>query len=125
MHRIFSVLFSLALVVCFSVTAAKAAESVPFHTHIVVVDTALVDDAEAESAVLEFKKELIKLAGGYTFLGKSHGGELRGNEVVNQDNMTFIVGAPKDISKELKALSIRIFHGNGAFILAHEGTMLY
>ena len=115
----------LVLVVAFVATDANADEQKPFFVHFVVVTKTMPDGSDSGPAVLSFKAEVIKLAGGYTEIGSTSGGSLKADGVQDQDNITFIIGADKDISKELKAMTKRIFMGDGAFILAWPGKVIF
>ena len=83
------------------------------------------DGTDAGPALLSFKAETIKLAGGYTELGQSRGGSLVDGKVQDQENISFVIGARKDISKELKEMTKRLFKGDGAFILAWPGKVMF
>lgn len=119
MPLFFIVIFSL-----FALTA-QAADTVPCFTHFVVVDSILPDGSESAEAVRAFEKEVIKMAGGFTELGMSRGGSIVNGAVEHQKNISFVIAADQDISKELKALSIELFGGRGAFVLVWPGTMVH
>jgi len=104
---------------------AQAAEQQPFFVHFVVVPAVLPDGSDASPVILEFKKEALKLAGGYTELGSCQGGSLADGKVVDRENVSFIIGAKKDISQELKAISTKLFKGEDAFILAWPGKVIF
>ncbi|BDQ35392.1 hypothetical protein [Pseudodesulfovibrio portus] len=118
--------FPLVLIVLLSLCAvAQAAETVPSFIHFVVVDSVLPDGTDSADAIRVFEKEVIAMASGFTELGDSRGGSLVNGAVEYQNNISFVIAADKDISKELKALSIRLFGGRGAFVLAWPGTMVH
>ncbi|BCS86790.1 hypothetical protein [Pseudodesulfovibrio sediminis] len=117
----FMVLFVFSLFA----TGAFSAEPVPSYIHFVVVDSVLPDGSDSRDAVLAFEKEVIKLAGGFTEIGATRGGALEGDAVVPQKNISFMISADRDISRELKTLTTQLFGGRGGFILAWQGTMLY
>ena len=123
MKRLVPVFLILVLFCCASV--ASAAESVPTHIHLVVVPETLDDGSSSEDAVVQFEKEVIRLAGGFTELGASRGGDIVDGDVEYQDNISFLIGADRDISRELHKLTIKLFGGSGAFIMAWPGTMIY
>ncbi len=127
MKRLMPFVLSLCLVlaVAFVATNATADDQKPFFVHFVVVNKTLPDGSDSGPAVLLFKAEVIKLAGGYTELGSSKGGSLENGVVEDQDNLSFIIGADKDISKELKAMTKRLFKDDGAFILSWPGKVIF
>ncbi|MGL1863839.1 MAG: hypothetical protein OCC46_15050 [Pseudodesulfovibrio sp.] len=125
MKRCIPVIFCLILVVAFAATPAQADDQKPFFVHFVVVSKTMPDGTDAGPALLSFKAEAIKLAGGYTELGQSRGGSLVDGKVQDQENISFVIGASKDISKELKEMTKRLFKGDGAFILAWPGKVMF
>ncbi|WP_419787582.1 hypothetical protein [Pseudodesulfovibrio sp.] len=125
MSRLVPCVFGLLLLFGLMASPASAAGQQPFMVHFVVVPAVLPDGGDASSAVLEFKKEVLKLAGGFTELGPCQGGSLKDSKVNEKENVAFIIGADKDISKELKALSLKLFHGGSAFILAWPGKVIF
>jgi len=127
MKRFMPFVLSLCLVltVAFVATDANADDQKPFFVHFTVVPKTMPDGSDAGPALLSFKAEVIKLAGGYTELGPTRGGSLHPDGVHDQDNITFIIGAKKDISKDLKDMSKRIFKDDGAFILVWPGKVMF
>jgi hypothetical protein len=124
MKRIIPLIICLALILCAG--AAQAAdEQQPFIVHFVVVPGTMPDGSDSSPAIMEFRKEVLKLAGGYTELGQSHGGSLHGGVVKQQENVSFIIGAKKDISPDLKAMTRKLFKGDGAFILSWPGKVIF
>lgn len=123
MKRLISVFLFLALFVCVCASTAPAAEPAPCFIHMVVIPDTLADGSSTEDLIDTFQKGIISLAGGFTELGPSQGGELVNGEVEYQDNVTFLVGAPTDISAELHKLSLKLFGEPGAFVMAWPGTM--
>ena len=120
-------LVPFVLIMLFSLFAAgaQAAETAPCFTHFVVVDSVLPDGTDSAEAIRAFEKEVITMAGGFTELGVSRGGSLVNGEVEYQQNISFVIAADRDISKELKTLSIKLFGGRGAFVLVWPGTMVH
>ncbi len=125
MKRLTLIALCFCLAFAFLSTSAPAEEQKPFFVHFVVVSKTMPDGADAGPALLAFKAEAIKLAGGYTELGSTRGGSLKEGKVQDQENVSFVIGANKDISKELKEMTKRHFKGNGAFILAWPGTVMF
>lgn len=124
MKRFSPILLALILsVVC--VANASASEPAPVYVHMVVVSATLTDGSSSADSVLAFEKAVIEMAGGFTRLGSSSGGILKGDTVEHQQNVTFMVAGQKDLSEELKALTLKLFGGDGGFILAWPGTMTY
>ena len=125
MRRLIPFVLCLMLVIGFTAATASAEETGSFYVHFVVVPAVMPDGADASPMIMEFKKEVIAMAGGYTELGPSKGGAVEDGVLVQQENVSFVIGAKKDISKELKALSEKLFKGKGAFILAWPGKVLF
>ena len=121
----FTLSLCLVLGLVFGATFASADEQKPFFVHFVVVPSATQYGAETRAAILKFEEEVILLAGGFTELGPSRGGSIENGVVKPQENLSFIIGADRDVSKELKALSRKIFKDDGAFILAWPGKVIF
>lgn len=124
MKRLIPFAAALLLLVGFAVSA-HAADPKPFHVHFVVVPATLENGLSSGGAVTLFKKQVLELAGGFTELGATRGGSLENDGVKQRENLSFIIGADRDISKELKKMSITFFGGDGAFILAWPGTVTF
>ncbi len=125
MKRLIPFALCLCLILGVSTVQADTGDQQPFFVHFVVVAKTLPDGSDSAPAVVEFKKEILKLAGGFTELGSTHGGSLKDGIVKHRENLSFIIGAKKDISLELKALTKRLFQGDGAFILAWPGKVIF
>ncbi|WP_319542857.1 hypothetical protein [uncultured Pseudodesulfovibrio sp.] len=121
----FSPILLVMILSLFFVATVSASEPAPTYVHMVVVSATLPDGSSSVNAVGAFEKAVIEMAGGFTRLGSSSGGLLKGATVDHQQNVTFIVAGQKDLSKELKALTLKLFGGDGGFILAWPGTMTY
>jgi hypothetical protein len=106
--------FALAL----GATDARAEGVKPFHVHFTVVPAVLPDGSDPGPALVEFRAEVARLAGGYTELGPSKGGAMHAGVVVHEENIAFLIGADRDLSVELKALVRRLFGEANVFILA-------
>ncbi len=127
MKRLIPFVLSLCLFLTVSLVAADgdAGDPKPFFVHFTVVSKTMPDGSDSGPAVLKFKEEVIKLAGGFTELGPTRGGSLHPDGVHQQDNLSFIIGADKDISKDLKKMTQRLFKGDGAFILVWPGKVIF
>jgi len=125
MKRLIPILLCLCLVMAFAATDSHADDQQPFFVHFVVISKTMPNGLDFDAAVLSFKEEVIKLAGGYTDLGPTRGGSLNAGNVKHRDNLSFIIGAKKDVSVELKKMTKRLFGGDGAFILAWPGKVLF
>lgn len=125
MNRSFSVFLFLALFVFVCASTVMAVESAPCFVHMVVVPDTLPDGSTSMDVIDGFESEVMKLAGGFTQLGPSQGSELVKGEEVYQDNITYLIGADKDITEQLHALTARFFGQPGAFIMSWPGTMSY
>ncbi|QGY41636.1 hypothetical protein GM415_16410 [Pseudodesulfovibrio cashew] len=123
MKRFLPFIFCLCLVL--AAGAAQAGEQEPFVVHFVVIGKVLPDGSDSAPLMDEFKLEVLKLAGGFTELGPTRGGSLHDNVVRSEENVSFIIGAKKDISVELKALTDRLFKDGGAFIMSWPGKVLF
>jgi len=127
MKRLIPFVVSLCLVLAVAFVAADvdAGDQKPFFVHFTVLSKTMPDGTDAGPALLSFKAEVIKLAGGFTELGSTRGGSLHSDGVHDEDNVSFIIGADKDISKELKAMTQRLFKDDGAFILVWPGKVMF
>jgi len=104
---------------------ARAEGAKPYHIHFTVVPAVLPDGSDPGPALVEFRTELIRLAGGYTELGPSRGGKMHPEGLVHEENIAFLIGADRDLSDQLKALTKRLFHEVNVFILAWQGTATF
>ncbi|ADU63164.1 MAG: hypothetical protein KUA35_04510 [Pseudodesulfovibrio sp.] len=121
-------LLALVLLTCvlaLGATDARADSAKPFQVHFTVVPATMPDGSDAGPALEQFKAEVIKLAGGFTELGPSHGGSLRPDGMHQSNNIAFLIGADKDLSAELKALTLRLFGETNVFILVWPGTVTF
>lgn len=118
----------LVLAVCafaLGATDARADSAKPFQVHFTVVPATMPDGSDAGPALEQFKAEVIKLAGGFTELGPSRGGSLHPDGVHHSNNIAFLIGADRDLSAELKALTLRLFGETSVFILVWPGTATF
>jgi len=112
-----------ALVVCAAVLLlapqSRAMEKPGAVTvHFFLVPAVLPDGTDSAPALPALRLFLAKLAGGYTELGAGSGGYLDDKgELVKEDNIAFVVSAPKDVSKEIKAYLEENFPQDLHFIL--------
>lgn len=111
-------LAALALTLALGAADARAEGAKPFHVHFTVVPAVLPDGSDPGPALVEFRAEVARLAGGYTELGPSRGGAMHAGAVVHEENIAFLIGADRDLSVELKALVRRLFGEANVFILA-------
>lgn len=125
MKRLIPALFCLLLVIACAVPQVDAAEQKDAYIHFVVINQVLPDGSDSSPVVLEFKKAVIKLAGGFTELGRTRGGSMGDDMVKHEQNISFIIGADKDISLELRKLTEKLFDGDGAFIMSWPGKMVF
>lgn len=127
MKRLIPFVLGLCLffAVAFVSTDSDAADQEPFFVHFTVISKTMPDGSDSGPAILKFKKEVIKLAGGYTELGSSRGGSLEAGGVHDEDNISFVIGAKSDISMELKEMTKRLFGDDGAFILSWPGKVIF
>lgn len=94
------------------------------YVHFMVLPVNLPDGSDAESAFKTFRAEMIMLAGGYSELGPSQGGSLHPEGVVSKDNVAYIVSANRDISSEIKKVTMEIFGIERVFILVWHGHLV-
>jgi len=123
MRKLLYGLIVFMMVAGFGMTA-QAAEQKPFVVHFVVVSETVPAGGDFATALTQFKSEVVKLAGGYTELGATHGSTLD-SDGKQEENISFIIGADKDITIELKELSKKLFGGDGAFILSWPGKVMF
>ncbi|WP_316901297.1 hypothetical protein [Pseudodesulfovibrio indicus] len=121
MKRLVPLFLLLSLFTCAAV--AMAAETVPCYVHMVVIPDTLPDGSTSVDVIDEFESEVMKLSGGFTQLGPSQGSDIVKGDEVYQDNMTYLIGADKDITAKLHALTVKYFGEPGGFIMAWPGTM--
>ena len=121
MKRLIPAFLCLVLILGVFAVRAEAGDPQPFFIHFVVLPAASDDDPR----VLEFKKMALALAGGFTELGATSGGSMHKDGVHQEDNLSFIVGAEKDITKDLKMLTKSLFGGKGAFIMSWPGKVMF
>lgn len=124
MKRLIPLFLCLALVLGFAASEAQAAEQKAAVVHFVVVPQTLASGYDSAPVVLEFKKAVIELAGGFTELGPSRGGSVGDGMVKHEQNISFVIGADRDISMELQELADRLFDGKGVFIMSWPGKMV-
>ncbi|MUM76072.1 hypothetical protein GKC30_00310 [Pseudodesulfovibrio sp. F-1] len=117
------VLMTVAFALC--VTEARAGEAKPCHVHFTVIPAVMPDGSDPGPALVEFRAELIRLAGGYTELGPSRGGKMHPEGIVHEENIAFVVGADRDLSGQIKTLTRRLFGEANVFILAWPGSATF
>lgn len=124
MKRLIPCVLALFMVMAFAV-ASPAADAKPFYVHLVVVPAALENGLSSQPVLPKFKEQVIQLAGGFTEIGATRGGSMGNGGVKDQENFSFIIGADTDISIKLKKMTKALFGGDGAFILAWPGTVMF
>jgi len=95
----------LALTLCsLALSPAANASERAVTLHFFVVTDILPDGASAAPRLPELRLFLAKLAGGYTELGPGQGGFMNAaNQLVSEQNHSFLVSADKDLSGEIRA----------------------
>ncbi|MFW5735441.1 MAG: hypothetical protein ACOCWR_10310 [Oceanidesulfovibrio sp.] len=92
------------------------------YIHFFVVPTAASEGSTFHEKITGLKKMLIAKAGGYTELGPSHGGHLRGDGNINrQDNISFVVACTRDLREELTTYIHEHFGQERPFVLVMRG----
>ncbi len=109
---------------CLSVGESQAGDHKPTFIHYTILPQKLNDGSDSWPLVMEFKTEVIKLAGGFTELGPSRGGSLHPDSVHHEENISFLVAADKDVSAELKKIIQKLFNDEKVFILVWQGEMV-
>jgi hypothetical protein len=90
--------------------------------HMVVVPVEAREGRDFNQALLDLKKKLAELAGGYTFLGRTDGGMLtQDGRLDSENNFSFIVAAPRNIIPDLEKNVARLFNTEKPFIMVWEG----
>lgn len=126
MSRLIPVVLCLCIAFGGFAMEANAGEVSPYYTHFTVLPTAMPDGSDASEAIKQFKQEVLKLTTGFTQLGPSRGGSLEDDGTVkHQDNISYMIGADKDISQGIRELIMRLFQRDGAFIMVWKGKMVY
>lgn len=92
------------------------------YAHLVLVPEALPDGQPAAAELGEFKKELVRLAGGYTQLAPAEGGWLdpRG-KLETERNIPLLICAPRDLSETMRKEVARRFKQEMPFVLVWRG----
>lgn len=104
--------------------ALPASAGAKTYIHFLVVPDQARDGVKIDQALADFKRELIKLAGGYTLLGRSSGGALHpGDQLKTENNYSFLVSADRDISAELAKYISQHFKTDRPFVLVWEGRL--
>lgn len=126
MRRMIAFVCCLCLVMVCLTAEAPAGEQSPYYIHYLVVPTAMPDGTDASQAIETFKGEVLKLTTGFTQLGPSRGGSLADDGTVkHQDNMSYLIGADRDISQGLREAVMRLFRRDSAFILVWQGKAVF
>jgi len=124
-RRLLSVLFLALCVFALAPMAANAANASgrAVTVHFFVVPDVLPDGAGAADRLPELRLFLAKLAGGYTELGPSQGGFMNAaNQLVSENNHSFLVSADKDVSGEIRKYLDENFPAEMQFILVWKAV---
>ena len=101
------------------------AESKVF-VHFLVVPAKTKDGRDFNTAMADLKLKLARLAGGYTHLGPSEGGYLpSGGKLEQKKNHSFIVSAPRNITKDLEDYIPQYFETTKPYVLVWEAVCNY
>jgi hypothetical protein len=124
MKALFGLLMAAVfLLAALAPTAPARAESGVWVHFMVISKDAAGGGAEVMG---KFQAKLAGLAGGYTYLGDGQGGYIpSGGKLQTEDNHSYIIAAPKNLSKELEALTAKFFPGQKPFILVWQGKSNY
>ena len=115
---------SLALALAAVVQVPCAQAQSPSYVHFVVIEPTPAEGADLDVAMNGFKKELLALAGGYTIIGQTLGGSLQPDGTVHQGaNLSLLVAAQHDLTKELEALVPKYFKEDKPFVLVWQGSV--
>ncbi|WP_027185117.1 hypothetical protein [Desulfovibrio inopinatus] len=88
------------------------------YIHFFVVPSAIPGENNVAKQITDLKKMLIKVAGGYTELGLTHGGSVKTDGNIElENNFSFVVTAKTDISQELSAFIKKHFKSKAPFIV--------
>lgn len=80
------------------------AAPVQVYTHFIVVPAAAAGDVDSDQLMVDFKAELLALAGGYTELGSTTGGfQPPSGAAIKAPGVTFLVAASSDLAAQIKA----------------------
>lgn len=92
------------------------------YIHFFVVPAAVEEGKDLTEELSKLKQQLVSWAGGYTELGASKGGSREPDgKVETEDNFSFIVSAPNNITTELEEYISQHFAAKRPFILVWQG----
>jgi len=94
----------------------------PAHIHFLVVSPQPAPGMSNIQAMTGFRAGLVKLAGGFTEWGPTSGASRQNQEGMRQNNLSFLVAADRDLTKELAALIKKFFQTDRPFVLHWTGS---
>ncbi|RJP30688.1 MAG: hypothetical protein C4527_09155 [Candidatus Omnitrophota bacterium] len=94
---------SILTMVFFSQSLRSQTQGDKQYMHFFVAPTVFTDGTTTAAAIVELKRFLVNLAGGYSELGVSEGGWLSpANDVETEMNIKFFVSATRDVSADIR-----------------------
>lgn len=120
----FKICFMVGILTLFLLTSVQAASEV--FVHFVVVPSKTRGDRDIHKALDDLKFFFAELAGGYTHLGPSDGGYLPPDGKLEKNaNYSFLVAAPKEVTREIEAYILEHFETEKPYILIWKAVSNY
>ena len=117
---------SFVIVLLTMVLAAPVKAASDVFVHFIVVPSKTNHGRDIEKALDDLKQHLAELAGGYTFLGATEGGYLPpGGKLQNNQNYSFMVAAPQNITRDIEAYIPKYFDTQKPYILVWKAASNY
>ena len=126
MKKLVCMLICLAMLLSVVGSTATAWADSEVYVHFLVVPSKTKGARSITKALASLKTKLAELAGGYTHLGPTDGGYLnaKGN-LERENNFSFIVASPKNISSEIEKYVAENFATEKPYILVWKAVSNY
>lgn len=122
MHRKLSLVALFFCAFAFGLLGKNVHAESSVYIHFFVVPAAAEEGKDLTTELSKLREQLVVWAGGYTELGASQGGSREPDgKVHSEDNLSFIVSAPTDITIELGKYISQHFATKRPFILVWQG----
>ena len=116
--------FCLLLALCLSASAAAVAETQQVFAHLFTVPTSLPEGGDVAAQTTALQAWLAETFGGYTRFGPGEGGWKNESAAIETEaNVTYIVTAPRDVSKDIAARLARDFAVRVPYVLVFPAAL--